>query len=103
MEKLIGISNAYLPSIAAMPVDGISIILILLTVVFGIMAVLVKETLVAAISLAALSATIGLIFFHMNSPYAGVFELSVGAGLITALFISALALVGRGATGGEKK
>lgn len=103
MEKLIGISNTYLPAITALPIDGISIILIIMSIVFGILAVFVRETLIAAISLAALSATIGLIFFRMSSPYAGVFELSVGAGLITALFIATLALVGRGFTGGERK
>jgi uncharacterized MnhB-related membrane protein len=102
MEKLIGISNVYLPLLTSLPIDGISIILIIMAVLFGILAVFVRETLIAAISLAALSATIALIFFRMSSPYAGVFELSVGAGLITALFISTLALVGRGFTGGKK-
>jgi NADH-quinone oxidoreductase subunit J len=46
----------------------------------------------AAISLAIASIFLAIIFFRMNATYAGVFELSVVAGLITVLFISTIAL-----------
>jgi NADH:ubiquinone oxidoreductase subunit 6 (subunit J) len=61
-------------------------------VVFSILAVLVQDLLKAAISLAVASIFLAIIFFRMNAAYAGVFELSVVAGLITVLFITAIAL-----------
>jgi NADH:ubiquinone oxidoreductase subunit 6 (subunit J) len=61
-------------------------------VIFSILSVLVKDLLKAAISLATASIFLALIFFRMNAAYAGVFEVSVVAGLITVLFITAIAL-----------
>lgn len=61
-------------------------------VVFSIMAVLSRDLLKSAISLAVASIFLSLAFFGMNAVYAGVFELSVVAGLITVLFITAIAL-----------
>jgi NADH:ubiquinone oxidoreductase subunit 6 (subunit J) len=61
-------------------------------VVFSILSVLVKDLLKAAISLATASIFLALLFFRMSAPYAGVFEVSVVAGLITVLFITAIAL-----------
>jgi len=61
-------------------------------VVFSILSVLVRDLLKAAISLAAASIFLALVFFRMNAVYAGVFEVSVVAGLITVLFITAIAL-----------
>ena len=61
-------------------------------VVFSILSVLVHDLLKAAISLAAASIFLALLFFRMNATYAGVFEISVVAGLITVLFITAIAL-----------
>ena len=78
-----------------MPVDPISIILVIAVIVCAILAVRFKEILFAAISLAVLSVIIAIVFFKLNSAYAGVFELSVCAGLITALFISVISLTRR--------
>ena len=61
-------------------------------VVFSILSVLIRDLLKAAISLAAASIFLAIIFFRMNAVYAGVFEVSVVAGLITVLFITAIAL-----------
>jgi NADH-quinone oxidoreductase subunit J len=61
-------------------------------VIFSILAVLLQDLLKAAISLAAASIFLAVVFFRMNAAYAGVFELSVVAGLITVLFITAIAL-----------
>ncbi len=61
-------------------------------VVFSILSVLVRDLLKAAISLAAASIFLALVFFRMTAVYAGVFEVSVVAGLITVLFITAIAL-----------
>ena len=61
-------------------------------VAFSILAVLSRDLLKSAICLAAASVFLALVFFNMNAVYAGVFELSVVAGLITVLFITAIAL-----------
>jgi NADH-quinone oxidoreductase subunit J len=42
------------------------------------------------------SLLLGIIFFRMNASYAGVFEISVVAGLITVLFILTIALTNTG-------
>lgn len=59
---------------------------------FSILAVLLRDLLKAAISLAAASILLAVIFFRMHAPYVGVFEISVVAGLITVLFITTIAL-----------
>ncbi len=61
-------------------------------VAFSILAVLSRDLLKSAISLAAASVFLALVFFRMGAVYVGVFEVSVVAGLITVLFITAIAL-----------
>jgi NADH:ubiquinone oxidoreductase subunit 6 (subunit J) len=65
-------------------------------VVFSVLAILLRDLLKSAISLAAASLLLGIIFFRMNAPYAGVFEISVVAGLITVLFVLTIALTKTG-------
>ena len=78
-----------------MPIDAISIVLIIAAIVSAVLAVRFKEMLFSAISLAVLSVMIAIMFFKLDSPYAGVFELSICAGLITALFVSVISLTKR--------
>jgi NADH:ubiquinone oxidoreductase subunit 6 (subunit J) len=65
-------------------------------VVFSVLAILLKDLLKSAVALAVASLLLGIVFFRMNAPYAGVFEISVVAGLITVLFILTIALTGAG-------
>jgi NADH:ubiquinone oxidoreductase subunit 6 (subunit J) len=65
-------------------------------VIFSVLAIVLKDLLKSAISLAAASLLLGIVFFRMNAPYAGVFEISVVAGLITVLFILTIALTRTG-------
>ena len=65
-------------------------------VLFSALAILFKDLLKSAISLAAASLLLGIVFFRMGAPYAGVFEISVVAGLITVLFILTIALTNTG-------
>ncbi len=78
-----------------MSIDPMSVMLVVGAITCAILAVQFEEILFSAISLAILSIIIAIIFFMLDSPYAAAFELSVCAGLITALFISAIALTGR--------
>jgi len=66
---------------------------LLVTVVVGsIAAVMLKNLLRAAVAIGVSSAALAALFFVLDAPYAGAFELSVGAGLISVLFIVAISL-----------
>jgi NADH-quinone oxidoreductase subunit J len=58
----------------------------------AVTAVLSKNLLRAAVALGAGSVALASIYFLWDAPYAGGFELSVGAGLISVLFIIAISL-----------
>ena len=64
--------------------------------IFAALAILLRDLLQSAIALAVSSLLLGIIFFRMGAPYAGVFEISVVAGLITVLFILTIALTKAG-------
>ena len=66
--------------------------LLMLFLLAGIWSVMTLNLLKSAIGLAVTSAILALILFRMDAPLAGVFELSVCAGLITVVFISAISL-----------
>lgn len=66
--------------------------LLICLVGFAVLAILLRDLLKAAISLAVASIFLAIIFFGLGAPYVGVFEISVVAGLITVLFISTVAL-----------
>lgn len=75
------------------------IVVALIVVAGAIGAVLAKSLLVAAAALGLGSAALATLFFALGANYAGGFELSVGAGLISVLFIVAISLtesMGRG-------
>src|SRR4030042_7005738 len=71
-------------------------------VIFSVLAIALKDLLKSAISLAVSSLLLGIIFCRMNAPYAGVFEISVVAGLITVLFMLTIALTKGGAAAESK-
>ena len=60
---------------------------------FALLAVLLRDTLLSILSLAAVSALLSIAFYQLNSPVAGAFELSVGAGLITVLAVLTISFV----------
>lgn len=65
-----------------------------LVVAGALTAVLSKNLLRAAVALGGGSAALSMLFFMLGAPYAGGFELSVGAGLIGVLFVIAISLTG---------
>ena len=74
--------------------DLLLILLLFLLVAAAVLAVMIRNLIKAAISLAAMSVVLTIIMFVLNSPLAGVFELSVCAGFITAVFISTISMTG---------
>ena len=67
---------------------------LLVAVVLGsaVVALRAHNLIRAVIALGMGSAALAMIFFMLDAPYAGGFELSVGAGLISVLFIVAISL-----------
>lgn len=78
-----------------MNIGIINTALLTLLVIFALWAVMERSLLKAAIALALVSVVLTMIMFRLSSPLAAVFELSVCAGLITALFISVISLTDR--------
>jgi uncharacterized MnhB-related membrane protein len=62
------------------------------------MAIRGKHLLVSAIWLAGSSAFVALLLFRMGAPEIAVIELSVGAGLVTVLFVFAINITGEDAS-----
>ncbi|HAM38975.1 MAG: hypothetical protein A2474_05955 [Elusimicrobia bacterium RIFOXYC2_FULL_34_12] len=69
------------------------LILLVIMMLAALMTVLSTRLLIAAIGLALTSVMITILMFKLKSPLAGVFELSICAGLITVIFISTISFV----------
>lgn len=76
--------------------------LLMLLLLAGVWTVMTLDLLKSAIGLAVTSVILTLLLFLMKAPLAGVFELSVCAGLITVVFISAISLT-KPLTGSETR
>jgi len=63
-------------------------VLLILVLVFTSLAIGLQDLLFAALSLAVSSLFLSIVFFLRNAPIAGVFELSICAGLIPVLLIA---------------
>ena len=68
------------------------VLLALIMLAGAVVAVLAESLLRSAVALGVGSAALAMLLFLLGSPYAGGFELSVGAGLISILFIVAISL-----------
>lgn len=68
---------------------------LMLTAVFcGLQAMRAKQLLTAALWLAAVSAAVATAVYQLGAPEVAVVELSVGAGLVTILFVFAITIAG---------
>ena len=67
-------------------------LLVLILIASTIVALAAKNLVRAAVALGAGSAALAMLYFMLDAPYAGGFELSVGAGLISVLFIVVISL-----------
>jgi NADH:ubiquinone oxidoreductase subunit 6 (subunit J) len=74
---------------------SLDVILVVALVVSAMGTVMAARLLWSAIGLAITSAILSMIMFRFDASLAGVFELSVCAGLIPAIFISAISLTRR--------
>jgi len=76
----------------------IGLLILLSTTVFLILAIELKELVKATIALGIGSALLASVFYLLNAPYAAVFELSVAAGLVTILLLSAIGMIDKEGT-----
>jgi NADH-quinone oxidoreductase subunit J len=67
-------------------------VLLGLLLLFSVGCCIFRDLLYVAISLAAVSVLLALVLFQFGANIAGVFELSVCAGLITVLFVATVSL-----------
>lgn len=74
----------------------VDVILFILMIGFTAYAIFSHRLLNATVSLGLSSALLAIIFFRLYAPFAAGFELSVGAGLISLLFIMAISLARKG-------
>ncbi|MEJ2706813.1 MAG: NADH-quinone oxidoreductase subunit J [Anaerolineales bacterium] len=70
------------------------LLLALVAVVFALQAIQAKRLLTSAMWLAGVSALLASLFYLMGAPFVAVIELSVGAGLVTVLFVFAISVAG---------
>lgn len=75
--------------------------LVVLAFLFAILAIRAKRLLLSAIWLAGASAILSVLFFMAGADYLAVFELSIGAGLVTVLFVFAISISGEEELGGR--
>ncbi|MGC9334808.1 MAG: Na(+)/H(+) antiporter subunit B [Anaerolineae bacterium] len=71
---------------------GIYLLLMIVMVLSAIAAIFFKTLTRAVVALGASSASLAILLFILDAPYAGAFELSVGTGLISVLFIIGFSL-----------
>lgn len=64
------------------------------TLACAIMAIRVQRLLVSALWLAGTSALVAMLIYLLGAPEVAVIELSVGAGLVTVLFVFAINIAG---------
>ena len=69
-------------------------LLVVLLVLLAILSIRAKRLISSAIFLAGVSALISVVFYLLNAQFVAVIELSVGAGLVTVLFVYAINIAG---------
>jgi uncharacterized MnhB-related membrane protein len=72
----------------------VQILVLASMLICAIMAIVAERLLISALWLAGCSALLGLALALMGAPEVGVVELSVGAGLVTVIFVFAISIAG---------
>lgn len=86
--------------------DATTYLIPLFALAFGLISiwVLLSKRLIVMITVVGIgSVVLSILFFLMDAPYAGAIELSVGAGLISVLFVIATGLSDKKEDGEDSK
>lgn len=70
--------------------DAIFVMSLLLTVVSGVLAVVLRDLLAAALALGAQGLLLSLVFYLLQAPDVAIAQAGVGAALTTAIFLLAI-------------
>ncbi len=73
----------------------IDVLILVGLIVAALVTVMTAQLMRCVIGLAVTSAMVSAVLFRMHAPLAAVFELSVGAGLIPAIFLSVIGMTKR--------
>lgn len=73
---------------------ALQILIVAVTLVCAVQALCARRLLVSALWLAGTSALVALMIYILGAPQVAVVELSVGAGLVTILFVFAINIAG---------
>jgi NADH-quinone oxidoreductase subunit J len=73
--------------------SNITLVLLILLLISALWTVLASSLLRSVIGLAVTSVLLTILIYRLGSPIAAIFELSVCAGLITAIFVSAISML----------
>jgi uncharacterized MnhB-related membrane protein len=77
------------------PAEVFILVLMVCFILTSILVLLAKKLVVVISAIGLGSVFLAVIFFIFDAPFAGAFELSVGAGLISVLFIIATSVSNR--------
>ena len=73
----------------------LDIVILVVLILAALATVMTAQLLRSVIGLAVTSVMVSLVLFRLHAPLAAVFELSVGAGLIPAIFLSVIGMTKR--------
>jgi len=75
--------------------EAMELALLALTCALAILTVELKDLLYAVIALAAMSLSLGALFWLLGAPYAAVFQILIYAGATVVLLVAAVMLTSR--------
>jgi len=74
---------------------GMELVLLAVTCVLAMLTVELRDLLHAVIALAAMSVSLGALFWLLSAPYAAVFQVLIYAGATVVLLVAAVMLTSR--------
>ena len=75
--------------------EVLELTLLAATCILAILTVELKDLLYAVISIAAMSVSLGALFWLLNAPYVAVFQILIYAGATVVLLVAAVMLTSR--------
>jgi len=75
--------------------EALELALLAATCILAVLTVELKDLLYAVISLAAMSVSLGALFWLLNAPYVAVFQILIYAGATVVLLVAAVMLTSR--------
>jgi len=71
----------------------VQVLLIAMTLIFALMVAGLDDILFASLSLGGMSICLGGLYWTMNAPYVGLFQMLIYGGAVVVLFVSVIMFV----------